>query len=194
MATVYRKSKTIPLPEDAKIVTRRGELWAKWSSKGKSRSGRLNKSGAGVVVHSPTWTAIYRTADGRKVRKSTGCRDETAARAVLTNWLTREENIRSGMISAERLKTADHLKAPISKHVADYLTHLDAGTKRGSKPNPRHRANVVRQLDCVIDECEFATLADLDPTKLEHWLNDRFQAGMSARTRNMYRGTWLSIL
>ena len=69
---------------------------------------------------------------------------------------------------------------PIAEHVDAYITSLEA-----SGATRKHVKESRRVIDRVLEGCEFATLADLERSTLERWLNARRQSKASARTRNV---------
>ena len=190
MASIFRRKTYKPVPAGATITERRGQRVASWTdTRGKKRKAAVRESNgeSSIIVQSKIWTAKYRTHDGRVLERSTGCRDEQSARAVLADWLGEQENLRAGIYSEKQLQTAEHLRKPIQEHIDAYLSNLDARS-----PNPEHRANVVRQLERIINDCGWRVLADIDATELTKWMVDQANE-MSGRTRNMYRGTWIAF-
>jgi integrase len=185
MGTVFRKTFTKPLPAGAETFTRNGDRFAKWKDKaGKSRTGRLTAGkdgGPRVLIESPFYVAKYRNGNGQVVEESTGCRDETAARAVLANLERRAELIKAKVITAVEDGIGQHQEKSIAEHFTAYLTHLDS-----KEVSPEHRAERQRQLNRIAKECGLRRLSDLAREPLERWLMLQAQAKMSPRTRNTY--------
>src|SRR5262245_51674148 len=104
MGTVYRKTYTKPVPPNAELFTRNGEQLARWkNAKGKSRTARITTGTNGalrITVESPVFIAKYRTGSGSVVERSTGCRDETAARGVLREFERRAELVKANVLTA----------------------------------------------------------------------------------------------
>src|SRR5262245_32290312 len=93
MGTVYRKIVTKPIPEGAEILNRNGEEVARWKVRGKTRTAPVTAKGR-IAIESSTFTAKYRDGD-RIVREvATGCKDETAARKVLSDLERRAELVK----------------------------------------------------------------------------------------------------
>ena len=86
MGTVFRKQTTRPLPIGADIFTKSGQRFARWKAGKRTRTAKLTTGRDGserIVTESPTWLAKFRDGRGLIREVSTGCKDETAARAVL---------------------------------------------------------------------------------------------------------------
>jgi len=137
---------------------------------------------------SGTYVGRYRDGNGLVVEVSTGCRDKTAAESVLNDLERQAERVRAGLLTPAEARVADHLSRPIGEHVADYLTSLEA-----SGVTAKYISETSRILKRVFSECEFRTLADLDASTVEAWLNQRRQLKASARTRNTDRATLIGF-
>jgi integrase len=184
MGTVYRKSFTKPLPEGVELITRQGVRYARWRwARGKLRTALLTVGIDGadrIRVESGTFIAKYRDGNGLVVETPTGCRTEDAARQVLAELERKAERVRAGLLTPTESRTAEHIAKPIGEHVANYLASLEA-----SGATRKHVAESRRILQAVLGGCEFATLAGVERTALEGWLNQRRLDGASARTRNV---------
>ena len=182
MATVLKKTYTKPLPEGAELFTRKGQRFARWKDgKGRSRTEKVTTGKDGsprLLIEAGTFTAKYRDSSGVVREVTTGCRGETAARGVLHEFLTRAERVKSGYLTAEQDRMADHQATPLSLHVADYICHLE--TKRVSRT---HREDRERYLGRLNAECRFSKLRDLDRSALERWLSARADEGTDGSLR-----------
>jgi integrase len=191
MATIYRKTYTQHLPQNTQIVERNGKKMAMWiDGKGKKHFDEIttgNKGQIKIIRYSPVYLAQYRNAAGEMIYESTGCRDEQAARHVLTELVKREEFIKAGILSNQQCRTADYAKLSLKEHTESYLEHLQAKTIRGKRVSVAHRINVKGQLEKLINDCKFKRLIDITRDTLEKWMNRSEAAGMGARTRNTYR-------
>jgi integrase len=203
MGCVFRKAYTKRVPPDAEVVVRiRKEkqrlangTWieheveeriARWrDKKEKTRTAALTTGKDGserIALESRTYFARYRSHDGIVVEKSTGCRDEGAARQVLAEWERRVERIRAGLLTPAEDMISRHQSTPLAEHFDAYLDHMKAsGSVR------MHRDNTRRFLNRVAADCGFTRLGDLRREALERWLVARQVEGMSARARNSYR-------
>jgi len=129
---------------------------------------------------SGTYVGRYRDGNGLVVEVSTGCRDKTAAQSVLNDLERQAERVRAGLLTPAEARISEHLGKPIAEHVDAYITSLEA-----SGASRKHVAESRRIIKAVLEGCGFATLADLERSAMERWLNARRQARASARTRNV---------
>ena len=179
MASVFKKTVTLPIPACAELVTLKGIPSARWkSANGKLRVATVVNNR--IRYRTDTYFAKFRDAEGRLVERSTGCRDKGAALAALHELTRREERVRSGVMTTAEARLADRAQDAIAVHLDDYVAALEA---RGS--SPKHVRETRRVLNRVFEACGVARLADLDRSTLERHLNTRRQAGTSARTRNI---------
>jgi len=183
MGTVYKETFTKPLPAGAKIIFRKGQRLAEWiDAKGKRRTALLTAAGDRISVEAGTYTAKYRDGSGIVRKVSTGCRDESAARSVLTDLEKRADKVRSGIRSAAEDTVIDHQITPLVDHIADYFGHQAA-----KGVTSKQIVNVRARFNRVVQDCGFRRLADLSGVTLEKWLAAHQAAGMGAVTRNAYR-------
>jgi len=191
MGTVFRKSYTKPLPITAETFTRKGECLARWKdAKGKTRTAPLTTGKDGsdrISVKAGTYTAKYRDGSGVVREKATGCRDKDAALRVLADLERRAELVKAEVMTAAEDAMSDHQGIPLDEHVADFIAHQE------SKGVSRRLKDTLSQLRRVALDCGFHRLTDLEGSKLERWLVDRQAEGMSAATRNEYRGAWVTF-
>ncbi len=185
MGAVYRPTSTRPVPNGAEILARRNDRVARWTdSRGRVRTAPVTTGADGTsrIVQSPArYVAKYRDGAGIVVVVPTGCRDETAARKVLSDLEVRADKVRSKLRTAGEDRAIDHGALSIFEHAADYLLHLKA---KGTTPH--HRRNVEGQLVRLLTDCGFRSLMDLDRWAVERWLVAREDEGMGARTRNTH--------
>ena len=187
MGAVYKKTFTKPLPAGAKIIVRKEKRLAEWiDAKGKRRTAPLTAAGDRIAVVAGTYTAKYRCA-GIVREVATGCRDESAARSILGKLERRAELVKGEVISATEDAVIDHQSTPLADHIAAYIDHQKA------KGVSRRVKDTLSQLRRVAADCGFHRLADLDATALERWLLEQEANGMSAGTRNQYRGAWVGF-
>jgi integrase len=135
-----------------------------------------------VRGQSRLYMARYRDGSGEIVEIATGCRDEVAARAVLTQLERRAELVRAGVLTAAEGDAADHAGAPLSRHLDAYERHLHA--KGG---DPRRISMLRRRLERLARDCRFPRLNKMSAGPIEHWLVEQANVGMAASTRNTYR-------
>ncbi len=192
MGTVFKKTVTKPLPAGAEVFTRKGERLARWKDrKGRTRTAVLTvgKDGSDrIVIVSPYYIAKWRDGAGQVQEQSTGCKDEQAARRVLTDLQRKAELVKSGVVTAGEDRIGRHQAAALAEHFDAFDEHL-----RAKDTSEIHRSYTRRYLDRLAAECSFGTLADLRREALERWLAARAGEGAGAKTRNLYRGALVSF-
>ena len=186
MGTVFKKTACRPLPKEAELFTKHGQQYARWkpSKGGKARTAKVTTGQDGlprILAVSATFTAKYRDGEGIVCEVATGCRDEDAARSILSKLERRAELVKSEVLSKGESAMADHQTTPIADHFATYLNHL-----RAKEATAAHVADVKRKADRLFADCDVGSLRDIDAETLEGWLSARQVEGMAARTRNTY--------
>ena len=186
MGTVFKKTRTRPLPAGAELFTKAGQRFARWKPlKGKTRTAKVTTGDDGTLriqAEAATFTAKFRNGQGIVREVSTGCRDEDAARSVLSKLERRAELVKSEIISSAEDATADHQITPLTQHFAAFHEHR---TAKGL--NAARIANTKSRLDRLADECGFGRLVDCSAEALTRWLNRQQANGMSPGNRNEYR-------
>ena len=181
MGTAYKKTVTRPLPKGAELFTKNGQPFARWKlAKGKTRTAKVTTAKDGsprILDEAGTYLAKFRDGSGYVCEVSTGCRDEDAARSVLSKLERRAELVKAEVISTEEAATADHQGTPVAGHFAAYLTH-----QRSSGVSERHLRDLERIGNRMLRDRALGTLRDIRLEVVERWLAD----GMAARTRNIY--------
>ncbi len=194
MGTVFKRTSTKPLPANAELFVRKGQRFAKWQdAKGRTRTAAVTVPSDGkyagqerLIVETPTYFADYRDGSGYLRRVATGCKDETAARAILAGLEKRAEKVRSGIISTSEERMSAHQHTALTEHLAEYIASLKAAGRADS-----HVTGTKRLIQRVIDELSLRRLADMQAEAVERWLAQQSQAepgkpAIGARTRNSY--------
>src|SRR5215831_9040111 len=151
MGSVFRKTVTKPLPTGADIVEKGGRRYARWKCKGKNRTAPLTEGRDGIVQVVPT-----------------GCRDEAAARHVLSELERQAELVRSGVMSRAEALIGRHRETSLETHFAAFDEHL-----RAKGVTKIHREDTGRYLRRLAADCSFGNLSDLKREVLERWLAER---------------------
>lgn len=192
MATVYRKTFTKPLPEGAELFEQKGVPHARWlDSRGKVRVAQVTtgRDGAArVSVTASTFTAKYRDGQGVLREVATGCRTKSGAMSKLKDLLERAERVRSGIMTPDEDRVADHQDAPLEDHIAAFLAHQSSRDLHEARVK-----NTTARLKRVREECGFKRLADVTAVAFENWLLEQKRQKMSAGTRNAYREAWVGF-
>ena len=186
MAAVFKKTFTKPLPPGAETFIRKGERLARWKdARGRTRTEKVTtgKDGAErIIVEAATYTAKYRDGSGIVREVATGCRDETAARAVLAELVKRRELVKGRILTPAQDAVIDHQAVPLADHMAAYAAYLAAkGVTAGRQKES------LRYLRWLAGACGFKRLADLDRSAVERLLARLTAEGKSAAVRNEYR-------
>ena len=130
MATVYRKKIIRPMPDGAQIIAQRGRQFACWyDGRGRRRMAEIAVGRDGVLriaTRTATYYARYRDGNGHRQDVPTGCRDETAARAVLADLVRRSELVKANVITPREDVIAGHQDTALLDHVETWLAHLEA--------------------------------------------------------------------
>lgn len=135
MGTVFRKAWTAPLPTDAEVVMVRNKQVARW----RLRNGKLRKAevfegrdgSLRIRGRTAAYIAKYRDRSGVWLEVPTGCKDETAARAILAQLERRAKLIRAGVMTPEEDDASRHGDQPITDHIDAWtaLLRLKGSTK-----------------------------------------------------------------
>ncbi len=189
MGTVFKKQTTRPLPVGAELFTKGGKRLARWKAGKRTRTARLTTgrdAAERIVTESPTWLAKFRDGRGIIREVSTGCKDETAARAVLGELEKRAEKVRAGIISNSEDAMTVHQHSPLTEHLAEFIATMQAAGRAES-----HVTGTERLIQRVIDELSLRRLSDIRAEAVERWLAQQAKAQpdkptMGARTRNSY--------
>jgi len=180
MGAVFKPVVTKPLPPGAVVVNG----VARWTS---TRTGscsapvRTTPRGVCIEIQSSKYLARFRDGQGVVQTVATGCKDATAARAVLADLERRAELVKAGVITPSQDAVANHSRSTIEGHVEAYLSSLQA-----KGVTPKHLKAVVRLLRGVLGGCRFQRLGDIRREAVERWLTGPANATRSARTRNTY--------
>lgn len=135
-----------------------------------------------------TYTAKYRDGSGIVWEVATGCRDETAARQVLSDLVRRAELVKAKVMTVSESAAADYQSTPLSEHFSQYLMALES-----EETSDGHRANVRRCLNRIAADSRLRHLSDVTREALETWLAQKARANMGARTRNLYRSSLVAF-
>lgn len=195
MATLYRKTYPVDMPEGAEIITRRGRRVAQWTDRrGNVKTAPLAADGKRIMYETDVWYLRYRDADGIERRVSTGCRDQQAAGQVMADLLAQMEKVRSGILTPEESQASAHAARPMSEHITEYLDYLKTKTVRGRRISEAHRYNVEKQLNRLVDECGFKRIGDISRQRVTKWLSEQADASDKApRTVLKYRTSLMTF-
>ncbi len=189
MGTIYKKTVTRPLPPESKVITRKGKKFAQWTNrKGKLQSAELTESGDRIRTESKTFVAKFRDGQGFVCEVSTGCRDKTAALAVLADLEQQAELVKSKIITVDQAKIAEYADTMLVEHIDAYVAYL-----KQRKANADRIKTTDTRLKESATACGWRYLRDLSSDKLESWLNEQVDLGRSAAVYNGYAEVWFAF-
>ena len=185
MGSLRRKTFTRPLPENAELIQKKDQQFARWKDgSGKTRTAPTTTGRDGatrIVVESGKWLAKYRDASGIIREVATGCKDKGAAQSILAKLERRQELVRSEVISAAEESVADHQATRLAEHLESYIRSLKAAGR-----SDRHINDTERLARQIAADCGFRVLRDIEAGSVESWLVEKLNGKMAARTRNSY--------
>jgi site-specific recombinase XerD len=141
-------------------------------------------TGEKVRTQSKKWWGQFKDANG-KLRRHPLAIDKMAAQAMLNDLVKQVEREKAGLVDP----TDRERKRPLAEHIADFRRfkeNRDVGAKQISE--------ILRQLERIVKECTWRTIADLTARSLLNFLGDlrkpttEIEAGLSAQTYNHYLG------
>jgi len=175
MGSVFKPFVTRPLPEGARIVTRKGKPVAEWlDANGKKRQAPATAGDPPRLrERAGTYTAQFKDGAGVVRRVPTGCKSLDAARAVLADLEARAEKVKAGIVTQAEANVAEHADTPVTGHVDAYVAALARKRGRGAHRtvSPVHVDNVDRTLRLALGECGFRWLRDLHRDAVERWVH-----------------------
>jgi hypothetical protein len=127
------------------------------------------------------WYMRYRGVDGKyKFHKGGDTKEEAETNLQLR--LGKLCVVRAGMVSRQTYNLAEHAKRNIGEHLKLYIASL-----KGRKRSDAHIEQARTYIGKWIEECEVATLEDVDAVRCEAWLAEMIDGGkVGYRTRNAY--------
>ncbi len=202
---IYKPSYTKPLPEGAKVFTRKGKQFAKFrDTKGHAAEARLTKAGDKILCETEHWHIEFE--DGRQIRrqlkaftgeqvtqrladrieqllncKATGFSLDAELQKFFENipHRIRDELISFGLLDAERTvagKTLDELVGAFEKYLS------------AKERDPRHIKGTVSSITHLFAGCGFKHWSDIQADSLKARLDELRDGGkgISKRTYNCY--------
>ena len=113
---------------------------------------------------SATYFANYRDGKGYVCETATSCRDEAAARVVLTGLEKRAEKVLSGIITSAEDAMSSHPHAALTKHLAEFIATTQAAGRAESDTTGTERL-IQRAIDELsLRRLSLCTLLDRPPT------------------------------
>ena len=162
------------------------EKIATWGDgRGRTSTAPLSADGKHIQIEACSYTAEYRTADGRLVRRSTGCRSKEAAMSRMKGWVDEQERVKSGILTTAELNVAQWADVPLTKHIEAFKAHMQT---RGRTAH--HIQKTERYIIRVCEGCSFRKLRDLTRQHAERWV---YSKQFGARVHNGYATALISF-
>ncbi len=183
MGSLYKPSVLLKLPITAKIRLDGAVSIASWMDGNRRLTGPVLTAGAPpkARVAQPIWWADWTDGDGKRCRRSTGCREHTLARRWLTEREGEAERERIGLVSRDDRRLAAELVRSISNHLAAFDDSMVAAGRSSG-----HRRTTGRYIELLARDQGWSTLRDIDRSGMERWLAAAERRQMSARSRNAH--------
>ena len=127
------------------------------------------------------WIAAWYDHDGKRRERSTRTTDKAAAERILAKRVADTALRRDGVIDAHAEAVNDQARRPVEEHLSDWRAALEAkgiGRKRIKMAFGRTRR--------MVDNCDFATLADVEPAGVTRAIRQMQDDDAAPRTINGY--------
>ncbi len=165
------------IPKDAKIITRNGRRFARWTNtRGTTHTRPLNEKGDRIVCESRHWYVRLKDSDGKPLEWK-AYTDKTASQALEIELITKLERGQAGLLDP----MGDHRKRPLEEHLVDFEAHLEA------------KGNTTDHIDRTVERCRKVftaikanVIADITPGRVEACLAGLRRDGLSVSSSNHY--------
>lgn len=168
MAHIRKPTYTKPIPAGAVIRTIKGKQVAEWADRrGKLRRATVVQTSAGPKLQfiSRIWYVTYTDGKGKR-RSRKGYSDRAATEQLAARLEKRVAQKAEGLIDPFEEQHA----RPLAEHLADFRVHLEG---RGNVPRYIH--DVIGRLERLFAGCGFEVIPDIEPGKVEAWLQAQRQ-------------------
>ena len=200
---VYKPTYSKPLPEKAKIFSRKGKRFAKFKdAKGHTAEARLTKAGDKILCETEHWHIGFEDIRGIRRQLKAFTNEQTTKRLAdriqqllngkannlppdteLQKFIEqipatiRDELISSGLLDAKRTAAGKTLI-----ELADEFGQSLVAKER----TPRYICETVKMLKDIFECCKFKYWSNISPTRVENYLKDLRDKGISYRRSNGY--------
>ena len=195
MASIYRRSRSYPVPAGAEIIERRRkatqaelrsdptrktivERAVKWTDRnGRQRRGLLSEDGTRVRVESGSYLISYFDANGDRQEVNAETTDRDAAEQIAAKLATESSLRKRGIIDATQERLAAEARRPLREHVADFKATMQAAGR-----DPKHIAATMGYIAQVTMAGDIKTIGDITADAVNTYAADLLSQGKSART------------
>ncbi len=157
MASVFKRSKTKPIPTGARIIDRKAGPIAEWvDGQGRRRTAPLTDDRSAIRIEAKTFTVRYTDERGLERKVSSRCRDKDAAEQYANELEARAMKRREGLLDPALERFAAAARRPIMEHVRQYARSLAASNR-----TEKHVTATDRYLEKVLTTAGIDRLSDL---------------------------------
>ncbi len=161
MGSVFQPSYSIPIPVNATIK----DGVAYWTSKGKSKSGKV--VGSRVLCYSEKYTIKY-TDENNKVRKiASKTKDKAAATQILVRHEAEVAKIRAGILTRSDISISSKSSEPIEKYLKKFRVKMVA-----SGGTEKHISGTINKIETICSDLKITKLPELERGRIEQWIAD----------------------
>jgi len=157
MACIFKRSKTKPIPDGARIIERKAGPIAEWQDgRGQRRTAPLTKDCTRVRIESETYTVKYVDERGIERKVSSQCRDQDAALELARELESQAMKRKKGLLDPAQERFAREGRRPITEHSRSYARALAASGR-----TEKHVTATDRYLDKVFAAAGIPRLSEL---------------------------------
>jgi len=127
MASIYKQTRKIPIPQGAEIITRRGRRLARWIDRKSlcKRTGPLSDDGNQIVVQAKWYTVAYHDHEGKRREVASRTPDHDAALTLAAKLETEAMQRSKGLIDPKAERHAQEKRRTLAAHVGDFNKALE---------------------------------------------------------------------
>ena len=182
MASIYRRTRSYPIPSGAEIVTdRKGQRFAKWvdNKTGRTRKAPLNAAGDAVMVESGSYLIAYFDAGGKRQEVNSKTTDLATAERIAGQLENKAALRQAGIIDPTQERFSNEARRPLVDHIEDYRRFL------ASKGNtPKHVESTLRYIEIVCQRTNAKQVSDLNGAAVLQVVGELRNRGISKRTQD----------
>jgi integrase len=157
MATVFKRTRSKPIPAGAEISDVKGKQYATWL-KGKQRKrAPLAESGVEILVEDENYQIEYTDHRGERKHKSSKCREKSVAEQLATKLETEATRRREGLIDAAHERIRDSSQMLIETHLTDFEAKMSAAARDG-----KHVTSTLSQIRKIVAHCAWQRAIEIN--------------------------------
>ena len=183
MATVYKRTRTKPIPAGAEIVTQRGKRLAVWTDgkTGRKRKAPLNEDSDKILLEAGHYLIQYYDHNSARIEVNSKTPDKDAAEQLAARLETEAMLRKRGFIDTNQERYATERRRPLIEHLADFRAVLLANGN-----TEKHVNEKVAQVQELIRRCNAEEIKDLTASTVQQEVKSILDLGRSLRTCNSY--------